>query len=448
MELIDRVGGLPKFIQLITLSYSEVQILTALLFMCMEIAYDKRHSNIKNIAVPLTTEIFGFYLLILLYNLWDILILFWEGGSGVVPYYGLRIAMFFSFTVGAFLSIYFVMVVKKQVMSKCDQAIGILLYFLIFMQVVLLLALAVTPFNDFLYSFDQSNVYHRESGFMLWHGVTDVSFVCLAIIIIAYWRIIYPSLRIVLISAAVLALSGFGLSLHYTMIDFNNIVVLIIAFLLFVMYERNRSLYLAEMSMELVETQGQIMVSQIGPHFLFNTLTSIIYYIDKDSALAKKSLMELSKYLRMNIKSLESLDPIQFDEELSHVKKYLELEKLRFGDRLKLEFDIEETDFRIPTLTIQPLVENAVRHGIRAREDGCGSIRISTKNENGTVVITIEDDGVGFDISQLQVQDKTHVGIRNIKMRLEHMVDAKLYIDSTPGKGTKCRILLPKETIL
>lgn len=198
---------------------------------------------------------------------------------------------------------------------------------------------------------------------------------------------------------------------------------------------------IAEQNEKLIEQQTQIMISQIQPHFLYNTLTSIHHLCDINTELAQKTIQDFSAYLRGNMDGIKSLTPIPFEKELSHTKTYLAIELLRFSDILNIEYDIQVTDFEIPALTLQPLVENAVKYGIRSREDG-GTVLISTKRENGKIYVSVHDDGMGFDPSKNDSDGRSHIGIENTRRRLQLMVNADLIIDSKIGTGTTATIVL------
>ena len=183
------------------------------------------------------------------------------------------------------------------------------------------------------------------------------------------------------------------------------------------------------------------MISQIQPHFLYNTLTAIYRLCATDTALAQKTIQDFSAYLRTNMDSIRSTAPIPFAKELAHTKTYLEIELLRFGDILNVEYDISVMDFDIPALTLQPIVENAVKYGIRSREDG-GTVTISTKRENGTIYLIVHDDGMGFDVDQKKNDGKSHLGIENTRKRLRQMMGGELIIDSRIGAGTTVTIMI------
>ena len=135
-----------------------------------------------------------------------------------------------------------------------------------------------------------------------------------------------------------------------------------------------------------------------------------------------------------------------FATEMKHVRTYVDLEKLRFKERLNVRYDIRDTSFNIPALTLQMLVENAIKHGITVKEDG-GTVKISTRSTGHGHVITVSDDGVGFDVTKPIVDDdRSHVGLANVRQRLEEMSDGTMEIRSEIGHGTVVKVTIPKET--
>ena len=194
-----------------------------------------------------------------------------------------------------------------------------------------------------------------------------------------------------------------------------------------------------EMQAELEKSKTAIMLSQIQPHFLYNSLGAIRELCHQDPEDARNALGTFITYLRGNMDSIQREHTIHFSKELNHISAYLELEKLRFEDDLNIEFDIQETDFFIPSLTIQPLVENAVKHGVCGREEG-GTITLHTHRDGDNVIVQIKDDGVGFDVNDLEHTE--HVGLKYVRNRLKYIVNAKLEIESKPGVGTTATITI------
>jgi LytS/YehU family sensor histidine kinase len=139
--------------------------------------------------------------------------------------------------------------------------------------------------------------------------------------------------------------------------------------------------------------------------------------------------------------SIEKTESIPFSEEYRHIQTYLSLEQIRFRDKLDVVYDVDVTDFRVPPLTVEPLVENAVKHGVTKKRGG-GIVTISTNRTDKAVQITIADTGVGFDPDNYMDDGKPHVGIRNVRERLENMVGGSLSISSSEN-GTVAVVTIP-----
>ncbi len=185
-----------------------------------------------------------------------------------------------------------------------------------------------------------------------------------------------------------------------------------------------------------IKAKLALATGRMKPHYLYNVLTTIYYLCESDPQKAQRAIGTFSEYLRSTLETMERQELVNFSWELGEIRHYLELEKLRFGKRLRIDYDIETEDFKVPPLSIQPLVENAVKHGIAAKEEG-GTVRIvSRKLSDGGSQIRIRDDGVGFDITTLKQLDSTHEGIANVRERLRLEVGGELTITSAPGKGT------------
>ena len=190
----------------------------------------------------------------------------------------------------------------------------------------------------------------------------------------------------------------------------------------------------------------RIMMAQIRPHFLYNSLTAIRSVCQKDPAKAEEAITQFSEYLRYNMDSLEKTAPVPFEEEMRHVRRYLGLQKLRFEDDLQVEYDLQYMDFTLPVLTVQPLVENAVTWGIRKSETGCGVVSIRSRKCADHIEISVVDNGIGFETdSASEDLSKSHIGLKNVRERLKRMSDGELKIESVPGQGTTAVIILPKE---
>lgn len=192
--------------------------------------------------------------------------------------------------------------------------------------------------------------------------------------------------------------------------------------------------------------KNDILLAQIRPHFLFNALTTIKHLIKTDPDKAEIAMTQYTTYLRHHMDSITTSEIVPFEEEIKHVKGYLEIQKLRFGDELEVECDVDFTDFRIPTLTLLPLVENAITYGTRRNEDRTGKVKISTKQYVDRIEVVVEDNGPGFVPDALpDDRERSHVGLENVRARMENVAKGKLIIDSKPGHGTKATLVIPRE---
>ena len=193
---------------------------------------------------------------------------------------------------------------------------------------------------------------------------------------------------------------------------------------------------------QLAESRISTMMSQIRPHFIYNTLGSIEQLCELDPDKAGELVHNFAKYLRGNFGELDNPRPIMMSQEMEHVRHYVSIENVRFPD-ITVSFEMNTGDFRIPALTIQPIVENAIKHGLMKLPRG-GRVWVMSFETDTHYCVTVEDNGVGFDTQKL-LDDRKHIGIRNIRERLKAMVGGTLELESEPGAGTKVRITIPKE---
>ena len=188
------------------------------------------------------------------------------------------------------------------------------------------------------------------------------------------------------------------------------------------------------------EQRIQIMMTQIQPHFLYNTLSTIRSLCLTSPEAAARTIEQFSSYLRQNLDTLNQPGLIPFAKELEHARIYAEIEMQMFP-YIHVDYDIECDDFMLPVLTVQPLVENAIRHGVRAKEEG--SISIYAKEVEGGHAVTITDNGLGFDPDVAADSEGTHIGIANVRERVELQCGGTLTVESAPGEGTTATILIP-----
>ena len=251
-------------------------------------------------------------------------------------------------------------------------------------------------------------------------------------------------------SAILLDFIGVGYHIYYSGICFKvaSMIMLLIFFyrgIKQIVMDYQASVKNQKMKEELENSRITVMLSQIQPHFLYNSLTSVMDLCDRDPKQAKAAIADFAGYLRGNLSSLKSENLISFGTELEHIEKYLRLEKLRFQDELEVVYDIQTREFMLPALSVQPLVENAVKHGV-GQKIGGGTVTISTFETEEDYIICVTDDGVGFTEGEYVDDGGTHIGIENIKQRLDMIINARVEIESKKGEGTKACVLIPKRS--
>jgi two-component system LytT family sensor kinase len=202
---------------------------------------------------------------------------------------------------------------------------------------------------------------------------------------------------------------------------------------------------LEEQQRLLVEARLAALTSQINPHFLFNTLNSVSSLIRTDPNQARVMVVKLSKVLRRLLRKHENFSSLR--EELSFIEDYLAIEVVRFGDKLRFEKDVAEDtlDMLVPSMLLQPLVENSIKHGLSGKIEG-GTIRIRTSRGGLRLHLLVEDDGVGIAEEQLATVLDHGIGVSNVHERLKVLFgnDYRMWIESRPGQGTRVQIEVPE----
>lgn len=195
-----------------------------------------------------------------------------------------------------------------------------------------------------------------------------------------------------------------------------------------------------KLSEELKNSRIVLYMSQIRTHFIFNVLNAISGMCKYDPDKADETVVRFARFLRSNMDIMEEDRLVPFERALEHVEDYVALEEVRFGGRIEFVTDIEVSSFKLPSLILQPLVENAIRHGLLSKPDG-GMIVLRTWTDRKNIMISIEDDGVGFEPDLPERENS--LALKNIRFRLENMVNGRLDVQSCPGHGTKVTITIP-----
>ncbi len=296
--------------------------------------------------------------------------------------------------------------------------------------------------TDVFYGFNEQNLYYRGEYWWMLQGIGILGMAVTGILLVEYRKVIRKDMYLCFLSYLLFPLAATVIQSWLYGFSLMNLAITLSLIAMYIISRTIQYKELLDNQAALSEMRIRIAVSQIGPHFLFNAMTTIKYLCLTDPKGAAKAVDELSMYFRGNLDAMTTNQTIPFEKEVDHVKHYLELEKVRFRERLGVEWELRERDFYLPALTLQPMVENAVKHGILKHPDGGTIIIRSDRTENG-YLISVLDNGVGFDPSERPDDGRSHIGIANVRERLQEMCGGSLEIISEKGKGTECRILIP-----
>lgn len=372
-----------------------------------------------------------------------------RGYPGKVGYYTVRIFNFMVFFISDILLVLYHQYVCNFIFEHEEEELEnhrpLRFYLVNGLGVFGMIMVVISQYTDLYYYFDANNQYHRNTGFTISIIVAAAGALLDLSLLIQYRKKIKNSIFVSLISYIVLPVIAAAVLVFYygfSLINISITISIIYMFLVGVVEQRN---ILQQKEKEMADMRIEVMLSQISPHFIYNTLTAIQYLCTNDPKLAEETVGEFAMYLRNTIDSLTNKRNIPFEKELDHVKNYLSIEKKRFGKLIHVQYDIKVTDFVIPTLTLQPFVENAVKYGIGKKEEG-GTVLIKTEKKKDFYVITVVDNGIGFDVNQKKEDGRSHIGLRNAKTRLASMCNGTVNIQSVIGQGTTVTIKLPADS--
>ena len=306
---------------------------------------------------------------------------------------------------------------------------------------IYLALLIVTQFTDKIYTVTEENVYSRGPLYFL---------LLIPPALMTIINIIY-----IILKRDTLSRSQIKAFLLFLLIPFGCILIQMFSYglLMIVIGTSVASLFMfgylmtdvaAEQIRQKEENailKTETAVLQMRPHFIYNTMTSIYYLCEQDPLKAQKVTLDFTTYLRKNFNAIATQDMIPFDEELIHTKAYLAVEQVRFEDTLIVSFNTPHTEFCLPPLTLQPIVENSVKYGVDPEESVPLNITITTRKTEDGSIITIEDTGPGID--DAGNNDQPHTAIRNIRKRLELMCHGTLTIQNRHSGGTEAIIFIP-----
>lgn len=315
-----------------------------------------------------------------------------------------------------------------------------LFYAVISLWAVYFVLLVVTQFTTWIYYYTPDNVYHRGP----WYPLLLIPPILLMVVnLIGVYRnraalthrqrfafSLYIAIPLV---CMVIQMRFYGLLL--IVLGTSVAVLFMFVFLLIDQVERS-----IRQIAENARQKASIDVLQMRPHFICNTMMSIYYLIAQDAEKAQRVTLDFTTYLRNNFTALAKEETIPFTEELEHTRAYLAVEKVRHEDKLFVELDTPCTMFRVPPLTLQPIVENAVLHGVSPDLEPLYLTVLTRETESGSEII-VEDTGPGYAPAD---DNEPHIALENIRERLEMMCGGTVEITSREAGGTKVTIWVPQ----
>lgn len=370
----------------------------------------------------------------------DVFAIYYRGNLTETGYYMVRVANFMNFIFLYSIPLYLCFFMERIFEYPNQGKRRILIS-----KIVAIIALALTILNvfvPFVYSFDEQNRYFRKGGWYFNTICILITIVLLATVVVELRNEVETGVFCMLLIDILMPFIASVVQVFIYGIAITNIAIGITQLLLFMITYRYQEMKIHERDVQLSEYNARLMLTQVQPHFMLNTLSTIQYLCKTDSEAAAETISDFGIYLRNNMEFASSTKMISFERELSHIEKYVSIEQKRFGDRIKVKYDIQEKGFEIPPLSVQPLVENAIKHGISKKRGG-GTVEISTLRGVDKIHIIVKDDGIGFDPDKPFSEDRVHIGLTIVKDRLKRMCGGDVLITSEVNKGTICEIVIP-----
>lgn len=371
----------------------------------------------------------------------------YPGVFGTVMVYAANCLVFADMYVLSYLSVRYIRALIRQSGGDIPKIFQKSMFFITIGSIILL---TISQFNGLLYYIDQDNYYHRGQFWFLSQGPVCFGMIFLLIIILVYGRCIDTRERVTAFLYIALPVCAWFIQTKLYGISLVNIATTVSLLIMFTVYELGKSVRMVEQAEKLVEQEKRshewemrILREQIQPHFIFNSMSVIQVLCRKDPEIAAEAIRKFSSFLRSSIDLYDKKESISLESEISILDNYLYLEKLRYGNKLQIEYQLDTTTFFVPAFSIQPIVENAIKHGIKPKLEG-GTVKISSYETLEDYRVAVEDDGVGFDPQSTGDDGINHIGLKNVNSRIQLICGGHMEVDSTLGKGSCITIVIPK----
>jgi signal transduction histidine kinase len=306
---------------------------------------------------------------------------------------------------------------------------------------IVALLILLNPLTGILFSLDEAGGLARGPLFFLPYLLICAQALVVLVVVIAERPQLPPYVMVRLrMCMAVFTLTSLcdvmlpGLELAYPCVS-----LLYVVLVMGVEARQREELILART--EASESRARLLSGQISNHFVFNSLAAIRERIAMDPPVAEQAVIDFSDYLRSHLDVMSTTRLVPFSQELDHVRHYVSLEMADASEPLEVRYDLEVEDFLVPPLTVQPLVENAIRHGIGTREEG-GTVTVATRRAEKAIEISVTDDGRGFSSATACQDERDRVGLQNVRERLERQCSGTLTVEGCEG-GTTATMVTP-----
>ena len=307
---------------------------------------------------------------------------------------------------------------------------------------VYVVMLVYTQFSSTIYTVDSNGVYQRGP----WYPVLLVPIALIMALnlwgLVRRWGKLNKKQRAALLVYMLVPLICTLIQMLFYGLLTIAVGTVLAALVMFVVLLKDQQESFIRQTEENARKEFGIRILQMRPHFIYNTLTSIYCLCRQDAKKAQQAILDFTTYLRRNFTAIVKEEPVPFAEELEHTRAYLAVEQARFQDRLLVEFEISVTMFRLPPLTLQPIVENAVKHGLDPELEPL-FISVSTRQTEDSFEIVVDDSGPGYTPAD---DDEPHIALANIRERLKIMCGGELTISGRDCGGTVVTIRIPADT--
>lgn len=301
--------------------------------------------------------------------------------------------------------------------------------------------LTITQFTRLIYYYTPDGVYHRGPWYPLLLVPSVMSMATLLIAVLRRRRKLSGRQFLAFLIYTVVPMLGMLIQMRFYGLNAIVFGTTIASMFMYIFIMLDQAEKLVRRQEEIARQRASIMVLQMRPHFIYNTLISIYYLCEQDVKKAQQVILDFSSYLRQNFTAIVKEDTVPFSQELEHTRAYLAVEQVRFEDKLFVIFDTPLTGFRLPPLTLQPVVENAVKHGVDP-ELGPLKIMVQTIERDSACLIIVSDNGPGCTPTD---DTQPHIALDNIRERLELMCGGTLDIQPGAEGGTVVTITIPEK---